>query len=187
MIILFKKFILSYIAKNRKYILGIIFCLTVGIILGIVGYLFIDKSVGAELNDYVRSSFNLSNSEGYQKINVIINGVKSNLLFVLIIVLASITIIGIPIIYILYIVKGIAIGIYICIIFSIFNFWNAILCFLMLIIIVNIVYFPPIIYIGVNLLRFNSKLLENIKDGKLLKMAILEGIKLCIRFYDYIF
>lgn len=185
--ILFRRFIINYIEKNRKVILATVIFLVIGICIGIIGYLFMNEPVRLELNDYVRSSFELSNSDGYQKISIIINGVKSNLLFVFILVLAAITIIGIPIIYIMYIVKGIAIGIYCCIIFSIFNFWNAILCFVMLNIVVNMVYIPAIIYIGVNLLRFNNKLIENIKEGKLVKMATLEMVKLFARIFSYIF
>lgn len=154
--------------------------------MGIVGYLFMDNSVSSELRNSVRNTFDLSNSDSYQKINVIINGIKSNSLFVFVLALASITIIGIPIIYIMYIVKGIAIGIYICIIFSIFSFWNAILCFLMLVLIVNMVYLPAITYIGVNLLRFNNKLVEYIREGKLMQKAIIEGIKLFARIYSCI-
>ena len=178
MIVLFKKVILNYIEKNRKVIIGIVFCLAVGIAIGIAGYLFMDDTVKLTLNSSVRGALNLLNSDGYQKVNVIVNGVKSNLLFVFVLVLASITIIGIPVIYIMYIVKGIAIGIYICTIFSIFNFWNAILCILMLVIVVNIVYLPPIIYVGTNLLRFNNKLVESMREGKLVQRAVLEAIKL---------
>lgn len=182
MIILFKRTILNYIEKNRKIILGILICLGVGFVVGIAGYLFMDKAIILELNSYVKTSLELSKTEGYQKINVIINGIKSNFIFAFILCLASITIIGIPIIYMMYLIKGIAIGIYICILFSIFGFWNAILCILMLIIIVNMIYLPSIIYIGVNLLKFNNQLIENIREGKLLQSVIIECSKLFIGF-----
>lgn len=182
MIVLFKKKILNYIEKNRKVIIVIIFCLFIGFCSGIVGYLFIDKSVSLEINSYVKSTFDLSNEVGYEKINVILNGIKSNLLFVAVLSLASITIIGLPIIYIMYIVKGMAIGIYVCVLFNIFNFWNAVLCALMLVIIVNIVYIPAIVYIGVNLLRFNNKLIENIREGKIIQRGIIESVKLFFGF-----
>lgn len=174
---------LSYIESNRSIIIGISICLLVGFVIAIFGYIFMDELVRAGLEGEVRSSFDLSNTSGYEKINIIINGIKSNLLFIFILMLASITIIGIPIIYIMYIVKGVAIGIYTCIIFSIFSFWNAVLCTLMLIIITNIVYLPGIIYIGINLLKFNNRLMEYIKEGKLIQRAILEGIKLFIRIW----
>ena len=72
----------------------------------------------------------------------------------------SIMLYGSLLIYFLYIIKGVSIGIYIATLFSVFGLWWGVLVILLLVILVNVLYLPAMIFIGTTLINYNLNIME---------------------------
>ena len=135
-------------------------CVLVGIIAGLLVYNFSDKEIKDILVGQMTESIKASDGGEVIKINMIYNGMKNNIILVFFMFLFSIMLYGTLLIYLLYIIKGTAIGIYMGTLFGIFGFWWGILTILVSVILVNIVYLPALIFIGSTFINYNLNVLE---------------------------
>ena len=122
-----KKYFKEYISQNFKVLTILFICLIIGIVMGVAIYHILDDGVKTELINTMKSTLDLTKQENFQGINIIKNGMISNIILTLIIYLISLTLISPYLISILSITKGFAIGIYIPTLFQIFNFGNGII------------------------------------------------------------
>ena len=162
----------EYIEDNFKIITILFFCIIVGLVIGILFYQFLDVGVRNELTKSLKSTLDISKQNGFESINVIKNGMIANMIMVLIIYLTSITLISIPLICSINIVKGFAVGMYIPTIFGVFGVGNGILITILLVILPNLIYFPSFIYLCINSLDINSAVIANEYNGGKLSFAI---------------
>ena len=113
------KSVQKYLSENIAIISKILLVYTLGVIIGIVLFIFTD--IKGEYIDIVRNILEQTKQENFESINVIANGLKNNLFFIGLIYSSIITIISPLIICAIMIIKAIVTGIYLCTIFSIFG------------------------------------------------------------------
>lgn len=127
------KSIQKYIRENISVISKIALVYTIGIAIGIILFVFTD--IKQEYVSIVKDVYESSKLENFEGINIITNGIRNNIIYVLILYFSLITIIAPLIICFLVCLKAIITGIYICTIFSIFGFLKGIaVCMLSVII-----------------------------------------------------
>jgi len=160
-----KKLFKEYVLENKYDLCMIVMLLIIGFVCGIGIYCLANANTTNELISSIKQIFDISLEGKILKSNVILNGIKINLTLILILLFFSITLIGRWFIYVTTILKGAAIGIYTCIVFSIFGFWWGLLTMLLLVVIVNLVYIPAYIYLTTTLLAFNFEIFNTKKDS----------------------
>lgn len=127
------KSIQKYIRENISVISKIALVYAIGIAIGIILFVFTD--IKQEYVSIVKDVYESSKLENFEGINIITNGIRNNIIYVLILYFSLITIIAPLIICFLVCLKAIITGIYICTIFSIFGFLKGIaVCMLSVII-----------------------------------------------------
>lgn len=162
-----KKYLADYIRENSKMITIFLTCMLIGIVSGIIMYNFSSEEVKEELNGVIVSTLNISKEENFEGINVIMNGLQTNIIIVLLIYFSTITIISPVLISLLNFLKGISIGVYIPIIFSIFGGANGALTVLLLLVVPNIFYVPAYIFLSTNALNLHYIIMESEEKNKL--------------------
>jgi len=160
-----KRLFREYVLENKYDLCMVVMLLIIGFVSGIGIYFLTNANTTNELISSIKEIFDISLEGKILKSNIILNGVKINLTLILIMLFFSITLIGRWFIYITTIIKGAAIGIYTCIMFSLFGIWWGILTFLLLVILVNLVYIPAYIYLTTTLLAFNFEIFNTKKDS----------------------
>ena len=79
-----KKWIKEYIEVNKKEVLIIIGLLLLGVIIGVGIYIFVSSSTKALAITSVKEVFEISKESTYVKTNIVANGVKADILLILI-------------------------------------------------------------------------------------------------------
>ena len=161
-----KKLLKEYIVQNRKIVLVLFLCLAVGILSGIIIYNFSSKEVKSILTSQMTEAIKLSDNGEFIKTDVIYNGVRNNVAYIFLMFVFSIMLYGTVFIYLLYIIKGLSIGIYIGTLFGIFGFWWGMLVFLLMVILINMVYLPALSFIGITLISYNLDIMEYRRETK---------------------
>lgn len=161
-----KKLLKEYLVQNRKIVLVLFLCLVVGILSGIIIYNFSSKEVKSILTSQMTEAIKLSDNGEFIKTDVIYNGVRNNVAYIFLMFVFSIMLYGTVFIYLLYIIKGLSIGIYIGTLFGIFGFWWGMLVFLLMVILINMVYLPALSFIGITLISYNLDIMEYRRETK---------------------
>lgn len=161
-----KKLLKEYLVQNKKIVLGLFLCLAVGILSGIIIYNFSSKEVKSILTSQMVEAIKLSDNGEFIKTDVIYNGVRNNIVYIFLMFVFSIMLYGTVFIYLLYIVKGLSIGIYIGTLFGIFGLWWGMLAFLLMIILINMVYLPALSFVGITLISYNLDIMEYRRETK---------------------
>ena len=155
MICLLKKWIKEYIIVNKRDILIIVGLILLGIISGVGVYIFVSDSVKQLAISSVKEVLDVSKTETYVKTNIIVNGIKSNILLIISLAILSVTLFGKWIMYIIAMLKGAALSIYTIILFNVFGPLWGIVTTLLLVILVNLLYLPALVYLIINFLEIN--------------------------------
>lgn len=155
-----KKLISEYVYQNKKIVIGLLVCITIGVISGLAIYLFSNNNIKDKLSNQMTDAIKLSDNGEYIKTEIIYNGIRNNVVYILIMFGLSIMLYGSLLIYFLYILKGISIGIYIATLFSVFGFWWGLLVIFLLVVLVNVVYLPAISFVGITLINYNLDIME---------------------------
>ena len=161
-----KKLLKEYLVQNKKIVLGLFLCLAVGIVSGIIIYNFSSKEVKSILTSQMVEAIKLSDNGEFIKTDVIYNGVRNNIAYIFLMFVFSIMLYGTVFIYLLYIVKGLSIGIYIGTLFGIFGLWWGMLAFLLMVILINMVYLPALSFVGITLISYNLDIMEYRRETK---------------------
>lgn len=174
-----KKWFKEYIEINKRDILIVISLILLGIIIGIGVYIFSSNEVKLLAQTSVKEVFDISKSETYVKTNIILNGIKADMILILCLLMLSVTLFGKWIIYMLMIIKGASLGLYTILLFSIFGpLWGIITSFL-LVLLVNILYLPALIYLVVTLLEVNF----NVFKAKISNLNIIGIYKVLLTIF----
>ena len=108
----------------------------------------------------VKDVFDISKEETYVKTNVILNGIKADVILILILAILSVTLFGRVGIYAIVFLKGISYSLYTILLFKIFGpLWGIIVSFL-LVILINMIYIPALIFVVVTFLEINFNLFK---------------------------
>lgn len=153
-----KRYISNFIEENKQSIVTLSFCILLGLIVGIIFYFFIDSGTKTQMLDAIKNTFNLAKDQNFQDINIIKNGIVTNFTMIVIIMIATLTMIAPIIVCVIYFLKGFSLGIYICVLFSVLNLGNGIIATLTYVLIPNLILLPIYIYIGVNAINFHYQI-----------------------------
>ncbi len=177
------KYFKDYISENIKSIMVFLSCIVIGIVIGIFVYQFIPEGTKNELTNTLRGTLEYSKQENFEGINIIKNGMISNLILILVIYLCAITFIAPTAICITNIFKGFAIGLYIPTLFKVFGFGNGIISLILLVILPNLIYLPSFIYLSINSLKIHYKLINKDNEkNSMISIFFKEGYKFILGF-----
>lgn len=155
-----KKWLKEYFLNNKQDILMVVSLILIGIIIGAVVYIFSGNEVKSVAINCVKEVFEISKSETYVKTNIVVNGIKADIILIFVLFFFTLTLFGKYLIYFIMLLKGVAISIYTAILINIFGMlWGSLVVF-MLVILVNILYLPALIYITVAFLEINFNLFK---------------------------
>lgn len=155
-----KKWFKEYYISNKHDILIVLSFILIGILIGCGIYIFSSNVVKELAISEVKEVFEISKSETYVKTNIILNGVKADVILICILTFLMLTLFGKYLIYFVMLLKGISISLYTIMLFKIFGPLLGSLVVFMLVIIVNLIYLPALIYITVAFLEVNFNLFK---------------------------
>lgn len=155
-----KEKIKQYINDNLKSIAIIFLFAIMGIVLGIFLYQIVPDAIKNDLIKTMKTTLDLTKNENFKGINIIKNGMISNIILVIVIYSMSLTLLSPYLISLLSFFKGLSIGMYIPTIFNIFGASKGILAMFLLVIIPNLIYIPSYIFFSVNSVKFHYSLLS---------------------------
>ena len=149
----------KYIQENIETIIKFGMICVAGILLGIIMYSFADSSY----IDIIKNIFDQSKNEDFNGINILVNGLKNNVIYVGVCYLTLMFIYTPLALLFLIILKCTSIGIYMCSIFSLFGFSKGIICVLVGVILPDIFCLFGYILISTNILDVYKRIKEGTK------------------------
>ena len=184
-----KKWMKEYIEINKREILIVFGMMLLGVVIGIGAYVFSSSEIKQLAVENVKNVLDISKDGTYVKTNIITNGVKTNLITIILLAILSVTLFGRYIIYCLTIFKGAALSLYTVIIFNVFGpLWGGIVT-LLLVILVNILYIPAFVYLVLAFLEVNFNVFKiklSIKGYSIYKLFIGIFVSFVIMFSSVI-
>lgn len=174
-----KKWIKEYIEINKREILIVIGLMLLGVIIGIGVYIFASSATKDLAIASVKEVFEISKQTTYVKTNVIANGVKADILLILILGISSVTLFGKWIMYTITLLKGMALSIYTILLFNVFGPLWGILVFILLVLLVNILYIPALIYLIINFLEVHF----NVFKARINNLNVVEIYKVLMAIF----
>lgn len=174
-----KKYLREYIYTNFKNIVMIFTFIIIGIAMGIIIFNTSEEVVKNEIVQNAKNIIDISKNQNFEGINIIINSISLNFIMITIIYFAAVTLIPRVIINIISMLRGISIGLYIPVLFSIFGIGNGFIALIILIIIPNIINISSYIYLCSNAIIFNKKIID---EGFKISVFLYEITKIIIAF-----
>ena len=165
------KSIQKYIVENIHTILKLLIIYFIGIAIGII--LFNLSGIKTDYVDIVRNVFDSVNEENFKSINVILNGLKNNALFIGLLYLSLITLIAPIVVCVLLMLKAIITGIYICCLFSVLGIGNGLIAVFLSVILPLLFTLSAYIFISTNIINLYISFTS---DGKIEIKDILKNI-----------
>lgn len=165
------KSIQKYIVENLHTILKLLIIYAIGIAIGII--LFNLSGIKTDYVDIVRNVFDSVNEENFKSINVILNGLKNNALFIGLLYLSLITLIAPIAVCVLLMLKAIITGIYICCLFSVLGIGNGLIAVFLSVILPLLFTLSAYIFISTNIINLYISFTS---DGKIEIKDILKNI-----------
>ena len=145
---MFKRYVKEYILKNKYDLAILLIMLITGVVVGIGIYMFSDINVKEELVIKATEVFKLASSKEYIETKVVPNGIKTNVILLLILAASSVTLFGRYVIEMMVLLKGAMLSIYSAILFNVFGLGYGILVVLLLVVLVNLVYIPAYLFLA---------------------------------------
>lgn len=168
-----KRWIKDYIKTNKMQIVIIMTVLLIGIIMGIIIFSFLPQQIKEEVIADVKETLNITKSGEYIKTNIIMNSIINNLVLIIVLGSFSLMLFGKYIIYFIMLLKALAISIYTAILFSIFGFGYGLIVTALLVLLVNIIYLPALVYLVACLLEVNYNIFNlRLKSVGLVKVFL---------------
>ncbi|MEG1990249.1 MAG: hypothetical protein RRY11_08775 [Terrisporobacter sp.] len=168
-----KNYLLKLLKENEKSIKVFAICLIIGLATGFIVFNFLNVDNKKELITSVTDTLDICKDFNFEKVSVLQNGIKSNLILMCMFVIIALTVVAPIIICVMFFIKGFAIGIFTAVIFSIFGFWNGILVNVLINILPNLVYLPAYIFMGIKTIDFHYFILDNNKVKEKLKQLVI--------------
>ena len=165
------KSIQKYILENLHTILKLLIIYLVGIVIGII--LFNLSNIKTDYVDIVKNVFDSVNQENFKSVNVILNGLKNNVLFIGLLYLSLITLIAPIAVCVLLMLKAIITGIYICCLFSVFGVGSGLIAVFLSVILPLIFTLSAYIFISNNIINIYISFTS---DGKIEFKDIVKNI-----------
>lgn len=170
----------NYVKKNYKeYII-----VTVLFIIGIfIGVMIINSSqenqvneISTYINEIITKYKELNN---INKFELVIKSIKRNLLFAIVIWSAGTTVIGIPIVLIMILIRGIVLGFTISSIIITLGTLKGILFCMIALVLQNIIHIPAILTIGTSSIKLYKSIIKD-KRKENIKIELIRHTIICI-------
>ncbi len=152
-------FMQKYITQNISVIFKICLVFCIGIVLGIMIYNFADY----EYTEIIQNIFEQSKQENFDGINVLVNGMKNNVIYIILLHISLLCIFTPFVVFFLLVLKSISVGIYICTLFSVFGISKGLIVVFVGAILPNIVSLMGYILICTNILNIYNDSINGVK------------------------
>ncbi len=165
----YKNTLKQYIRNNYKEYLLVSLLFLIGIFIGVMVINNTRESQATEITTYINEFITkYKNIENINKMVLIIDTIKKNLLFALVLWLAGTTVIGMPIVLTIILLRGTILGFTISSIAMTLGPFKGLLFCILAILLQNIFYIPAILSIGVSSIKLYKSIVkdkrrENIK------------------------
>ena len=157
-----KSVFLEYIKTNKKEFIKLLFILFIGIVLGIYFINNASEKQRTEIISYVNSlKENLKSANGINKTALLIQSLKQNTFFILLIWFLGCTIFGSFFIYIAIIYKGFSIGYTISAIIATLGVKSGMIFVFISLVLQNIILFPVLFIISDSGIKMYKNLIKN--------------------------
>ena len=163
--------------KYKKNIILLFSIYVIGILFGFILYILLDENSKLQIFDNINQVVSLTTKDNFNSINILKNGLQTNSIFVILIILSSFMIISFAVISFAIFLKGTSLSLYICIIFKVFGFWKGILGMVTMAVIPSIIITFCYIFLGNECYNSNLKLLMRISKNTIFKSIFSNTIK----------
>lgn len=175
----FNTIITNHIINNKKNYLIAILLFLIGLIIGIMFINNVSDSQYTEISEYIKQLVN--NMKSMEKINyveLLKQSFQSNLVLVIIMWLASSTIIGIPIVYGMISFRGFILGYTISSIISSIGIGNGIIFSLSSLLLHNIIFIPVFLATSVSGMKLYKSIIKN-RERENVKIEFIRHTMFC--------
>ena len=171
--------IYNHIMNNKKnYIIATILFF-IGLIIGIMFVNNMKEEQFLQIDTYIKTLINnIKNTEKTDYILLLKESIISNFILVIIILIASSTIIGIPIVYVTVVIKGFSLGYTISSILAILEFGNGMVFVLSTMLLHNIIFIPTLLAISVSGMKLYKSITQN-RERENIKIEFLRHLIFC--------
>lgn len=158
----YKNTLKQYIRNNYKEYLLVSLLFLIGIFIGVMIINNTRESQATEITTYINEFITkYKNIENINKVVLIIDTIKKNLLFALVLWLAGTTVIGMPIVLTIILLRGTILGFTISSISMTIGPFKGLLFCLLAILLQNIFYIPAILSIGVSSIKLYKSIVKD--------------------------
>lgn len=168
-----KRVLIDYIKKNNKEYAFIILLFLIGVFIGVLTINYSSEEQISEIIKYINEFIaRVKDIERVNNLQLTIHSIKKNLIFATIIWSAGTTIIGIPIVLIFILIRGMILGFTISSITITLGTVKGILFCMLALVLHNLVYIPALLTIGVSSIKlYRTIIKEKGKDS--IKIGII--------------
>ena len=172
-----KNIFVNYIKNNFKEYTLVSLLFIIGLFISVLVINNCDNDCLEEISAYINDFIdNFKNAESINKIELFIDSVKNNIFLTLILWLAGTTVIGVPIVLIIILLRGLSLGYTISIVtYTLGTFKGLEFCFIS-ILLKNLLFIPALLTLGVS----SIKLYKSIIQDKRKENIKIEIIRHCI-------
>lgn len=172
--------ITNHIVNNKKDYLIAILLFLVGLIIGVMFINNVSKNQFIEIDEYIKNLVNTIKSiENIDYINIMKESMLSNLMLIIIIWIASSTIIGIPIVYGNLIFRGFVLGYTISSIISSLGILNGIIFGTTSLFLHNIIFIPVLLAASVSGMKLYKSIIKN-REKENVKIEFFRHTIFCV-------
>lgn len=170
----------NHIINNKREYLIVTILFFIGLIISILIFNNSTEEVLVEIDNYLNNLFNnIKNTEKINFLNLLKESIIHNVVITIILWFGASTIIGIPIVYGIIILKGFSIGYTISSLLYVFNIWNGTLLSISFLLLHNIIFIPVMFAISVSGVKLHNSIMKN-RQRENIKLEILRHTVFCV-------
>lgn len=170
----------NYINNNKREYLIVIILFFIGLIIGVLFVNNLNDIKITEVNNYLNELCNnITQKENIDLFNIFKKSMKSNIFIMFLLWLGASTIVGIPIVYGINIVKGFSIGFTISCLLSSLGTGNGLLLSFSFLMLHNIIFIPVMFSTCVSGVKLYKSIMKN-KQRNNIKIEILRHTIFCL-------
>lgn len=174
------KIILNHIKNNKKDYLIASLLFLIGLIIGIMFINNVNENSFTQISEYIKNLVNnMKSIENIDYMNLLKDSILSNLILIIIIWIASSTIIGIPIVYGNLIFRGFVLGYTISSILTSLGIGNGIIFVLSSLLLHNIIFIPVILAASVSGMKLYKSITKN-RERENVKIEFFRHTIFCV-------
>lgn len=168
-----KKQMLKFIKENQKSIKVFLFLFLLGLASGVLCFKYINIASNNTFIESFNQTLDLALNENTENITIIENGIKNTITMYFILISTSLILIAPILLFLIYLLKGFAVGILMSVLLNILGFNEGLLAILVLVILPNLLYIPALVFLGIKTVEFNYFILDKMNMKTKFKQTIV--------------